>query len=164
MMNLHETLISKDASGSKLIVTRDFNAPLAKTWRAFTDSSLTDQWWAPRPWKTETKSMDFRPGGVWLYAMVGPQGEKHWCRVDIKEIDPEKSFKVQDYFCDEQGNPNNDLPKMQWFAQFSPTDTGTHLTIEISFESEADLEKIVQMGFKEGFTMALGNLDELLAG
>jgi uncharacterized protein YndB with AHSA1/START domain len=163
MINLHETNIVKDASGKKLIVTRDFSAPLAKTWRAWTESSLLDQWWAPKPYKVETKNLDFRPGGVWLYAMVAPTGEKHWCRVDIKEVEPQKRFSSVDMFCDENGNPTDIAPPMHWVAEFAATETGTRLTIEISFESEDDLNKIVGMGFKEGFTMALGNLDELFA-
>ena len=59
MINTLETKITRDPSGKKLIVTREFNAPLEKVWRAWTESSLLDEWWAPRPYKTETKSMDF---------------------------------------------------------------------------------------------------------
>ena len=39
----------------------------------------------------------------------------------------------------------------------------TLVDVEISFTREADMEKIIAMGFEAGFTMALGNLDELLA-
>lgn len=51
---------------------------------------------------------------------------------------------------------------MHWKNEFSKTDTGTKVEVEITFASEADMEKIIEMGFEAGFTMAHGNLDELL--
>ncbi len=106
--------------------------------------------------------MDFKEGGLWLYCMAGPNGERSWCRVDFTKIDAGKSFSAVAGFCDEDGNAISDFPKMYWFNVFEPTETGTKLEVDLSFDSEADLEKIVAMGFEAGFTMGLGNLDELL--
>jgi uncharacterized protein YndB with AHSA1/START domain len=163
MLNTHETKIEKDASGKKLIITRDFSAPTEKVWRAFSESELLEQWWAPRPYRAETKTMDFTSGGQWFYAMVGPEGDRQWCLVKFKQVDPQKSFSAEVGFADEAGNIIDMAPAMHWHAVFSATATGTHLTLEVAFDKEEDLAKIVEMGFKEGFTMALGNLDELLA-
>jgi uncharacterized protein YndB with AHSA1/START domain len=108
--------------------------------------------------------MDFKKGGQWLYAMVSPAGEKHWCKVDFKAVEHEKSFSGTSAFCDENGKSSGAAPDMHWLTQFSSKGaTGTALYIEISFDNEADLQKIVEMGFKEGFTMGLSNLDALLA-
>lgn len=164
MISTSETTITKDKSGNKLIVNRAFNAAPAKVWQAWTDSAMLEKWWAPKPWRTETKSMTFKNGGQWLYAMVGPEGEKHWCRVDFQTIEPSKSFTATNSFCDENGNPTDVAPLMHWYTKFEPSGSGTVVTVEITFENAEDLEKIVQMGFKEGFTMAHANLDELLAG
>jgi uncharacterized protein YndB with AHSA1/START domain len=163
MISTNETQISKDPSGKKLIVNRNFNALPAKVWRAWTESALLDQWWAPRPWKAVTRSMDFSEGGYWLYAMTGPAGEVHWCKVDYLTIDAQKSFTANNGFSDEHGNPTNVAPMMHWLVQFAPAGDGTAIVVEITFDSEADLQQIVDMGFKEGFSMGLGNLDELLA-
>jgi uncharacterized protein YndB with AHSA1/START domain len=159
----NETKIEKHPSGTKLIVTRTFNAPVAKVWRAWTEKELLDQWWAPKPWKTETKELNFTEGGHWLYAMAGPDGEKHWCRFDYKTIETQKNYSGADAFCDENGVPNSDFPSMNWFNQFIDANNTTDVTVEITFDSAESLEKIVEMGFKEGFTMAHSNLDELLA-
>lgn len=158
-----QTIFSKDVAKKKINVVREFDAPLIQVWQAWTESDLLDKWWAPRPWKAVTKTMDFSEGGFWLYAMTSPEGEKHWCRLDFKKIVPNKSFTVDNFFCDENGNKNNDFPVMNWTNEFRQTDTGTKVDVEITFSNEADLEKIVQMGFEEGFKMGLGNLDELLA-
>jgi uncharacterized protein YndB with AHSA1/START domain len=158
-----ETMISKDLANKKIFVVRVFDAPLERVWKAWTESTLLDQWWAPKPWKAVTKSMDFRDGGNWLYYMEGPDGERQYCRADFKTIDPQRSYTATDAFCDENGSPTDEFPSMHWFNKFSATETGTKVEVEITFATQADLEKIVEMGFQEGFTAAHGNLDELLA-
>src|SRR5688572_18009557 len=100
-----------DKKNNKLLVEREFAAPLSNVWASFTQSELLDQWWAPKPWQARTKSMDFREGGFWLYAMVGPEGEEHWGRMDYKTINPQKSFSAQDSFVDPEGKINPDLPR-----------------------------------------------------
>ncbi len=65
-MSNKQTTISKDAANKKLIVVREFDAPLEEVWKAWTDSNILDKWWAPKPWKAKTKTMDFREGGLWL--------------------------------------------------------------------------------------------------
>jgi len=163
-MSNKQTTISKDAANKKIVVVREFDAPVEEVWKAWTESSLLDMWWAPRPWKAKTKSMDFREGGRWLYSMVGPDGQDSWCRVDYKSIVQNKSFTAEDAFCDENGNPSNEFPSMQWKNEFSATGTGTKVEVEITFDKKEDMDKIVEMGFEEGFTAAHGNLDELLQG
>ena len=163
MSNTKETRISKDPSGKKLIVSRDFDAPVQDVWDAWTQSELLDKWWAPKPWKAETKSLNFTGGGTWLYTMVGPQGEKHWSKAEFETIAPEQSFTSSDMFCDEEGNVDANLPVMHWHVQFAAQGQSTNVVIELTFDKEEDLDKMVEMGFNEGFTMAHGNLDELLA-
>jgi len=159
----NKTLISRDLGNKKLHITREFNAPANKVWQAWTDSSLLDKWWAPKPWQAITKSIDFQPGGSWLYCMAGPAGEKAWCRVDFKTVATEKSFTADSAFCDEEGIINSDFPIMHWRCEFAATGTGAKVEITITFDDDASLEKILGMGFEGGFTMAHGNLDELLA-
>jgi uncharacterized protein YndB with AHSA1/START domain len=162
MITKKQTEIKKDSANKKLVVTREFDAPLEQVWKAWTESEILDQWWAPKPWKARTKKMDFREGGTWLYCMEGPNGEKMWSRADFTTIVPQKLYEGDDAFCDENGTINNDIPGMHWHAEFSSTSSGTKVKVEITFKSEADMEKIIEMGFKEGFTAAHENLDELL--
>lgn len=162
MSATNETVITKDQSKKQMTVVRQFDAPIEMVWKAWTDSTLLDKWWAPKPWKARTKSMDFRPGGTWHYAMIGPEGEQHWAYMEFETINPQKNYTSMDGFCDENGVPNKDLPGMQWNAQFASSGSGTKVTVLIGFTSEAQMEQLIAMGFKEGFTMAHGNLDELL--
>jgi uncharacterized protein YndB with AHSA1/START domain len=152
-----------DKQNNKVKVTREFAASLSKVWAAWTQSELLDQWWTPKPWKAVTKKMEFKEGGQWLYVMAGPEGEEHWCRADFKSVSQMKSFEGIDAFCDPQGKINSDFPVVHWYLNFSEVKNKTTVNVEIAFDSLTDLEKYIEMGFKEGFTMALGNLDELFA-
>jgi uncharacterized protein YndB with AHSA1/START domain len=158
----HQTLIKRDLPNKKLYVTREFNAPLEKVWDAWTKSDLLDKWWAPKPWKAVTKTMDFAEGGIWLYYMFGPTGEKHFSRGIFNNIVPKQTFSYDSKFCDEEGNTNDNMPGMYWHIEFIPTPTGSTVEVTLSFDSEAAAMKMIEMGFEGGFTMGLSNLDELL--
>jgi uncharacterized protein YndB with AHSA1/START domain len=163
MIVTKETIYSKNASNKKLKVEREFDAPVAQVWKAWTEPELLDQWWAPKPWKANTKSMDFREGGRWFYYMEGPDGTRHYCKVDYKTIVPNKSFSGFDGFCNEHGETNTEMPGMDWNVVFTAVGNTTKVDVDVTFASEEDLNKIVEMGFKEGFAAAHANLDELLA-
>jgi uncharacterized glyoxalase superfamily protein PhnB/uncharacterized protein YndB with AHSA1/START domain len=158
----NSTQIEKDLPNKKITVTRNFNAPTEDVWRAWTESELLDQWWAPKPWRAETKTMNFKEGGFWLYAMVSPEGSKHWSKINYHKIDFQKSIQTTDCFCDENGNKNPDFPSMSWKNEFHATENGTVVMVEISFTAEADIKTIIAMGFEAGFTSALDNLEHYL--
>lgn len=152
---------SVDKANKKIRVNREFAASLDKVWAAWTQSDILDQWWAPKPWRARTKFMDFREGGYWLYAMVGPEGEEHWARADYSTIKPNDSYTAKDAFCDEEGTVNTTHPRSTWTNKFVQSGNGTTVHIEIYYDDLKDLETILEMGFQEGFTMGLQNLDEL---
>jgi uncharacterized protein YndB with AHSA1/START domain len=152
-----------DKENRKIRVERSFDAPLDLVWSAWTEAVLLDQWWAPKPWKAETKSMEFSEGGRWLYAMVGPEGERHWALMEYESIAPKKSFSSRDAFADQDGKVDGALPASAWVNSFSESGGTTTVTNVIRFDDLAQLESLIQMGFKEGFTMGLENLEELLA-
>lgn len=149
-----------DKANSTVNVNREFNADLELVWEAWTNPEILDQWWAPKPYKTVTKSMDFREGGRWLYSMVSPQNEIQWCKADYHQIDSQKSFSYTDNFCDEQGNVGENFPDSTWTNVFSGNAETTTVNITIQYKSLEMLEKVIDMGFKEGFTMAMQNLDQ----
>jgi uncharacterized protein YndB with AHSA1/START domain len=160
---MNQTVINKDLPNKKLNITRQFNAPLEKVWQAWTEPELLDKWWAPKPWKAVTKSMNFKNDGLWLYKMTGPDGNGQWCRVDIKTVDAPNGFTSVATFCDEDGNIQSGFPPMYWNNKFYADGARTRYEAEVIFDNLVDLEQIVAMGFEQGFTMGLGNLDDLLA-
>src|SRR3954466_15203787 len=108
-----------DKENKTIIVKREFTASLSIIWDAYTKSEILDKWWAPKPWKAKTKSMDFREGGQWVYAMVGSNGEEHWAVAGYKNIRPKTHFTAFDAFADSDGTINKDMPQSEWDAQFT---------------------------------------------
>lgn len=151
-----------DKTNNKVHVTREFAAPLELVWKAWTTAELLDQWWAPRPYTNTTVSMNFSNGGRWHYYMTSPEGQKHYCLADYNDIITEKEFKAIDAFCDEKGVKQQGFLDSRWHNTFTAEGNTTKVKVEISYDSLEQLEAIINMGFKEGFTMGLGNLDELL--
>ena len=146
-----------------ITVKREFSAPVPLVWKAFTTSEILDQWWAPKPWKAKTKSMDFREGGQWLYAMIGPKGEEQWSFAKYSTIKKEEEYTATDGFSDADGNINKEMPQSKWNTHFSNLEKNSLVVIKITFNDLAQLESTLKMGFKEGFTMGLSNLDAYLA-
>ncbi len=152
-----------DKEKNQITVDRSFNAPLDLVWAAWTEAELLDQWWAPKPYQAITKSQDFRVGGKWLYHMLGPTGDKHWCYFIYEKIEPMTYFGGHDSFCDEHGNANTSKPIVHWGSTFNDQGDSTLVNIVLQFKSFEDLEMIIQMGFKEGFTAGLENLDHYIS-
>lgn len=150
------------AEDNVLTVIRAFNANLELVWKTWTEAELLDKWWAPQPWKSVTKSMDFGVGGQRLYAMVGPNGEEHWGCTKFRSIKPQVSFSGEDVFCDDQGNVNPELPAAVFENVFTESVNSTTVTITTTYALEQHLQQVIEMGMKEGLTMALENLDEVL--
>jgi uncharacterized protein YndB with AHSA1/START domain len=153
---------SVDKEKKTITVKKEFAAGLSLVWDAYTKSEILDQWWAPKPWKAKTKTMDFREGGHWHYAMLGPAGEEHWALADYKKIQPRKKFTGLDAFADANGKVMTEMPQSQWEVTFTDKGAVTLVQSLITFTDLAQLETTLQMGFKEGLTMAMEGLDELL--
>ncbi|KQS93411.1 SRPBCC domain-containing protein [Chryseobacterium sp. Leaf394] len=158
-----DIIFNKDFDEKTVYVSKIYDADVKTVWNHFTKSELLDLWWAPKPWKCETKSQEFREGGIWLYSMVGPEGERHYSQVKYGEITENRSFDGVDSFCDENGNLNPDFPEAKWLIGFTGVEEGTKVTVNIHFPSEEDMKKQVEMGFEEGFKTGLNQLEEILS-
>jgi uncharacterized protein YndB with AHSA1/START domain len=155
-------IFNKDFDSNSVYVMKIYEAEVSKVWDYFTKSELLDQWWAPKPWKCETKKQDFTEGGIWLYSMVGPEGERHYAQVKYGEIMEHRSFDGVDTFCDENGNVNPDFPEAKWLFGFTGVEEGTKITVNIHFQTSEAMAKLIEMGFEEGFKMGLNQLEEIL--
>lgn len=153
--------LTVDKPSKTVIITREFNVDLSLVWDAFTKAEILDQWVAPKPWTSKTKFMDFQVGGQRFYAMVSPEGQERWAIQKYTSISPKTNFKMSNAFADTDENP--ELPGSDWDYTFSEQNGRTTVRITIYNESLARLEKMLELGFKEGFTMSMTNLENLLA-
>ena len=150
-----------DKTTKTVFVTREFAADISLVWDAFTKQEILDQWWAPKPWSSKTKYMDFKVGGRRFYAMVSPEGQERWSLQKYTSISPKTNFKFFNAFADKDENP--ELPGSDWDLNFSEQNGTTTVRVSIYNESLVRMEKMIEMGFSEGFKMTLNSLEDLLA-
>lgn len=162
MINLKDLQFEVDSVNHRVHMVRNFEATVSQVWKAWTEPAYLDLWWAPLPYKNETIAMDFTSGGRWFYKMTGPTGDAHYCVADYHTVETEKGFSAQDAFCDAEGNINTSFPRTNWKTEFIPAFHGTMVKIDLQFESEAAMKQHMEMGFKEGFSIALNQLDKYL--
>jgi uncharacterized protein YndB with AHSA1/START domain len=153
--------LTVDKPTKTVVITREFAADLSLVWDAFTTQEMLDKWVAPKPWTSKTKSMNFEVGGRRFYAMVSPEGQERWSLQQYRSISPKTNFKMYNSFADEAGNP--ELHGSEWDYNFSEHNGITKVHITIFNESFERMERMIEMGFKEGFTMSMVNLEDLLA-
>ena len=149
-----------DKTTKTVYINREFAAELPLVWDAFTKREILDQWYAPEPWVSKTKFMNFEVGGRRFYAMISPEGQERWSIQKYTSISPKTNFKMYNAFADKDENP--ELPGSEWDYNFSEQNGITKVCIIIFNESFDRMETLLE-GFKQGFTLTLKNLETLLA-
>jgi uncharacterized protein YndB with AHSA1/START domain len=151
-----------DKTKNTIFITREFLAELSLVWDAFTKQEILDQWGAPEPWIIKTKYMRFEEGGRRLYSMTSPEGQEHWSIQEFTSISPTSNFKMLTNFSDKDGNINSGFQSSENNLDFSEADGVTTVKITIKYATPAILEMMIEKGFREGFTMTMNNLEDLL--
>ena len=151
-----------DKEKNTLTVRREFAAKRQLVWDCHTKSELLSKWFAPKPFTAKTKSMEFRDGGHWHYAMVDPEGKEYWGRTEYIKISPIDGYKASDSFTDESGKINSDLPSAIWDVTFTDKNDHTLVQTIVTYPTLEGLETVLKMGMEEGLTSTLENLDQLL--
>jgi uncharacterized protein YndB with AHSA1/START domain len=154
-----EFIVNKETK--TVSITKEFDAPRDLVWDAYTKPELLDQWWAPKPFSSRTKAMEFREGGRRFYAMVSPDGAERWAVQQYRSITPKTNFKFFNAFADENENPQ--LPGSDWDFNFTEENGKTTVHVSIYNESLERLERMVATGFTEGTAAQFKNLEDLLA-
>lgn len=155
--------------GKDLVLERMFDAPKELVFRAFSESEHLANWWGPSGWKTENKSFDFKPDGIWHFCMTCIDkgqgefyGQESWGKATFHEIIKPEKIVYTDTFSDEEGNVSEEAPKMLITLNFVEQDEKTKLIIRNQFKSEEALKSVMEMGIVEGMSSQFDELDDYL--
>jgi uncharacterized protein YndB with AHSA1/START domain len=157
------THVATDLGAHELVLARTFDAPRERVFGAWSSCEQISRWWGPRLWPVASCAMDFRPGGVWHYAMRGPNGEMAWGRAVYDEITALEWIVYTDAFSDAEGTVNEALPVMRTVVTFEDVGGRTRVTNRGRYKSAEDLQTVVRMGIVPGMTETWDRLEELLA-
>ena len=161
---------SQSPADRELVITRVFDAPRELVWRAFTESDRLAQWWGPADFTMLTRTLDFRPGGVFHYAMRAPDGQVMWGKFVYRDIQPPERMVFISAFSDADGNVTRAPFSPTWPREvlntltLSETDGTTTLTLRggpiNATEEERETFWKAQESLRQGFA---GTFDKLAA-
>jgi len=144
----------------ELVLTRIFDAPPEKVYRAWTEPELIKQWFAPLPWTTPFAETDVRPGGSNLITMRSPEGEDFPNPGVYLEVVPNERLVVTDAYT--RAWEPSEQPFMTLILTFEDLGGKTRYTARVLHWSVADRERHEQMGFHAGWGQCADQLAELL--
>jgi uncharacterized protein YndB with AHSA1/START domain len=157
-----EKKMSIETSDRELVISRTFNAPRALVFEAFAECRHLKHWWGPRQWPLASCEMDFREGGEWSYCMKGPEGQLACSKAIFQEIRIPHRIVYQDFFLDENGKVNPDLPSGWVTFEFVEVDGTTKMAGRTRYMHASDLQTVLDMGMIEGMSETLDRLEEYL--
>ncbi|MCU1522232.1 MAG: activator of Hsp90 ATPase 1 family protein [Arthrobacter sp.] len=159
------TVISSTKNPESLSFTlvAEFDAGVDRVWQIWEDPRQLERWWGPPTWPATFEKHEFTPGGEASYFMTGPDGEKArgWWRITAVQAPTRLEF--DDGFADDDGAPVEVMGTTHATVTLEEIGDRTRMTILSTFESEEQLNKMVEMGMEEGMKEAAGQIDALLA-
>ncbi len=154
---------TKDTEALRLVIVSELAAAPERVWQVWADPRQLERWWGPPEWPATFVDHDLRPGGRTSYYMTGPDGTKAHGWWHVTAVDEPHSLAFDDGFADDAGEPTDDMPVTRGHVTLEAIPTGTRMTITSQFPTLEALEQLVAMGMLEGMTLALGQIDAILA-
>lgn len=99
------TLEQPASEAEVFTIERVFDASVALVWDACTKAEHLGQWFGPPGTTVKVRSLDLKPGGVFLYGMEMPGGVTMWGKWVFRQIDAPNSLAYVVSFCTEDGTP-----------------------------------------------------------
>lgn len=157
------TTVTPDLDNHTLTITAQFAAPVERVWQVYADPRQLEKIWGPPTYPATVVEHSMTVGGKVLYYMTGPDGEKFAGWWQITAIDEPNSFAFDDGFANEDFTPAEGMPVSHNVYTFAASDGGTTATYVSSYDSADALQKVLDMGVVEGASLAINQIDELLA-
>lgn len=157
------TSVTSDPETLTMTLIGDYPVPVERLWEAFADPRQIERFWGPPGWPATFTRHDMVEGGRSAYTMTGPDGETAGGYWIFTSIDPGRGFEVIDGFVGDDGQPNEEMPSMNMRMEFTATPDGSRYTTVTTFPDLASMEQLAEMGMIEGATMAMAQMDDVLA-
>jgi uncharacterized protein YndB with AHSA1/START domain len=108
--------VSKD-----FVITRVFDAPRDRIWRAWTEPERLKHWWGPKGFACTHCTVDLRPGGLMHYCLRAPDGQEMWGRFIYREVVKPQKLVFVVAFSDPKGRITSHPMSPDWPQQILST-------------------------------------------
>ena len=158
------TAVRKDTAARTMVVDAEFDGAPERVWQLWADPRQLERWWGPPTYPATFTKHDLTPGSRVEYHMTGPEGDQPKGYWDIVEVAPPHRLVVNDGFANDDGTPNDELPRSEFRVTIVEVGEGrTRMSIESIFSTTEAMEQVLAMGMEEGLTQAIGQIDAILA-
>jgi uncharacterized protein YndB with AHSA1/START domain len=156
--------VRKDMDRNAMTIVAEYPAPPARVWRLWADPRQLERWWGPPTYPATVTEHDLTAGGTVRYFMTSPEGQRHHGGWRVLRADEPHALSLEDFFADEEGNEQTDLPGATMDVAIEEAGAGTtRMTIESRWDSPEAMATVLEMGMEEGIQQALGQIEALLA-
>jgi len=158
-MTTLDNLATKPAT-QELVITRDFDVPRERVWKAWTEPEHVSRWWGPKGFTSPVSKIDLRVGGAYLNCMRSPEGQEFWSTGVYREIVPLARIVCTDSFADENGNVvpashygmEGDWPlELQITVTFEDVGGKTIMNLRHEGIPAGQMRDLCESGWKESF-------------
>ena len=137
----------------QILIVREFDAPRALVFRAWTEPDLVRQWWHAGRGEMTVCEIDLRPGGSWRYVMVTPDGTEVGFHGEYREVVPgERIVQTEIY------DPFPDAAAVDTL-EFEDLDGRTRVTMLVQHQLKEHRDAHVGSGMEDGLQDALDLLE-----
>ena len=158
------TAVRKDPEALTMTLTAEFDASPERVWQLWADPRQLERWWGPPTYPATFTKHDLAPGSRVEYHMTGPEGDQPRGYWDVLEVTPPNWLVFRDGFSNDDGTPNDDLPRNEVRTTIEDAGDGrTRMSIASIFPNTEAMEQLVAMGMEQGLTEAVGQIDAILA-
>lgn len=156
-----DTLTVATPAAREIVMTREFDAPRALVFEAYTDPELLRRWFGPHGHQLVECAVDLRPGGLWRYVVQAPDGSAMTLRGRYEEVvAPERLVGVEtNDDCDAEAGTGTHST-----ITFEERDGRTTLTHRLVFVSEEIRDLMLDVGMQHGVGQGYERLAELVEG
>lgn len=158
------TAVHKDPSTLSMTLVAEFDATPERIWELWADPRQLERWWGPPTYPSTFTRHDLTPGGRVEYHMTGPSGDQPRGYWDVIEVDPPRRLVFHDGFANDDGTPNEALPRVDARVTIEAIGDGrTRMSMESRWSTAEAMEQVLAMGVEEGIRQAVGQIDAILA-
>ena len=153
----NQTRIAADPALPTIVITREFEAPPSRVFRAYTEPELVAQWLGPRRLTMRIEEYDARTHGSYRFLHVDEDGTEYGFHGTFHEVRQDERI-VQTFTWD--GEPDGVSLDT---AVFEDLGGRTRVTTTSLVDSLQARDAILASGMDVGLTEGYERLDELLA-